>query len=413
MTKEGGHGWAVCVAALAVLAMTLGACTTTAPSESPPESESSPTPSERPLISTTGRLSWELVVQGLKQPTAFVDAGDGRFLITEQAGRVMIVEGGQLLDEPLLDLRQHVLAHGERGLLGITVHPDFASNGRYFLMFSNLDGHTEVREFGPDAVPRNGQNVGQPQPSGEPPKPPGNLLLLIPQYRVWHQGGDITFGPDGFLYVSVGDDGRQDYEPTDPREIKGAILRLDVDDEQAWRYAIPSDNPFAIEGGAPEVWDYGLRNPWRISFDLATGDLYIGDVGQTDFEEINRHPADMPGGLDFGWIRTEGNECREEGCDTDGITWPVVAYDHSEGDCAVVGGYMVRVEHALEGRYLYSDLCSGRIWSVDPNDPDSVELEMHTGYRISSFGRDAAGSIYVLAHFDNGRLFRIVDRVAP
>jgi glucose/arabinose dehydrogenase len=398
-------------ALLPVVATSLvaGACISTPPDPSGQSGETAPATSSRPIVSTAGRLSWEEVVQGLRQPTAFVDAGDGRFYVTEQAGRVRVIQDGTLLDEPLIDISDHVLAHGERGLLGIALHPDYAANGRYFLMYSNVDGHTELREYGPASEPRNGQNIGLPPPSGEPPAIPGKLLLLLPQYRIWHKGGDITFGPDGYLYVSVGEDGRQDYEPTDPRELRGVILRLDVDDDQAWRYAIPSDNPFAESGGAPEIWDFGLRNPWRMSFDRETGDLYIADVGQATYEEINRHPADQPAPLDFGWIRTEGPDCREEGCATEGITFPLVAYDHESGDCAVVGGYVVRTNHVLEGRYLYGDLCSGRVWSVDPDDPDSVELEMETGYRISSFGQDNAGNIYVLAHFENGRLFRIVE----
>ena len=280
----------------------------------------------------------------------------------EQAGRVRVIQDGKLLEEPLIDISEHVLAEGERGLLGITVHPDFATNGQYYLMYSDTDGHTEIRVYGPDIAPRNGQNIGDPPPSGEPPLIPGNLILMAPQYRVWHKGGDLHFGSDGYLYVSIGEDGRQDYEPTDPRQMKGAILRLDVDDEQAWRYAIPPDNPFAEADGAPEIWDYGLRNPWRFSFDSLNGDLYIGDVGQSTAEEINRHPASEPGGLDYGWIRTEGLECREPDCDTNGITWPIVSYGHDEGDCAIVGGYVVRVDgHPLEGRYLYADLCSGKI----------------------------------------------------
>jgi glucose/arabinose dehydrogenase len=384
---------------------TTGQAATPLPVTKPPTSEGS----QRPIISTEGRLSWDLVVQGLRQPTAMVDAGDGRFFVTEQAGVVRVIQDGELLEEPLIDIRQHVLAQGERGLLGITVHPDFATNGRYFLFYSNVHGHTELREYSPDYEPRNGQNIGMPPPSGEPPEIPGKLVLMAPQYRVWHKGGDLHFGSDGYLYVSIGEDGRQDYEPTDPREMKGAILRLDVDDEQAWRYAIPPDNPFAEEGGAPEIWDYGLRNPWRFSFDSENGDLYIGDVGQSTAEEINRHPASEPGGLDFGWIRTEGPECREPGCDTEGITPPLVSYGHDDGDCAIVAGYVVRTEHPLEGRFLYGDLCSGKIWSVDPEDPDDIVMEMNTGYRISSFGEDRNGAIYVLAHFDNGRLFRVTD----
>lgn len=174
------------------------------------------------------------------------------------------------------------------------------------------------------------------------------------------------------------------------------------------RYAIPPDNPFAEGGGAPEVWDYGLRNPWRFSFDRLTGDLWVGDVGQNDAEEINVHPSGAPGGLNFGWIATEGRECRLEGCDTEGITWPVVAYPHDDANCGVIGGYVVRTEHVLNGQYLFGDLCSGRIWSVDAEDPGEPTLQMETGYRMSSFGTDLDGRI-LLVHFHSGRVFRITD----
>jgi hypothetical protein len=347
-------------------------------------------PTSRPFVESGGAIALELVTDGIAQPTALADAGERGLLILEQVGRVRAIVDGELQPDPILDLSDRVLNDGERGLLGIALHPAFATNGRYFVTYSNLETDTELREFniadGPDAD--------------------GALLLEVRKDTVFHQAGALQFGPDGYLYAAIGDDGRQDTNRADPNSIYGTILRLDVDAD-AGAYAIPPDNPFADGGGAPEVWDYGLRNPWRFSIDSETGNLYIGDVGQNTAEEINIHPGDTPAPLDFGWIATEGNECREPGCDTAGITWPIVAYDHEEGDCGAIGGYVIRGDQPRTGHYLYGDLCSGRIWSLPVDEPGDPILEIESGLRISSFGIDAAGTVYVLVHYGNGALYRI------
>ncbi|MBA2487792.1 MAG: PQQ-dependent sugar dehydrogenase [Chloroflexi bacterium] len=343
-----------------------------------------------PSVGSDGPLGLVLVADHIDLPTALADAGDQRLFVTEQAGRVRVIANGMLQPDPVLDLTDRVLNDGERGLLGIALHPRFGRNGRYFLTYSNLDGDTELREF----------DVGGPVDAE------GTLLLEAPKETVNHQAGALAFGPDGYLYASLGDDSRQGFDRADPASINGTILRLDIDTTSGG-YAIPPDNPFVDGGGRPEVWDYGLRNPWRFSFDPLTGDLYIGDVGPTNVEEIDRHPAGTPGGLDFGWIATVGDSCREPGCDTAGITWPLVTYGHGEGDCGVIGGYVIRADQARQGRYLYGDLCSGRIWSLAAGEPGDPVLEIDSGLRLSSFGIDSAGTIYVLVHYRNGSVYRV------
>lgn len=371
---------------LCAIALLVTACSSglVAPSARPPAATSVPS------VGSEGPLGLELVADHIDLPTALADAGDQRLFVLEQGGRVRVISDGHLLPDPILDLSDRVLNDGERGLLGIAVHPEFGTNGRLFLTYSNLEGDTELRVFeiedGVDAE--------------------GTLLLEIPKETVNHQAGALAFGPDGYLYASLGDDSRSGFDRADPSSIYGTILRLDVDTVPGG-YAIPPDNPFVDGGGRPEVWDYGLRNPWRFSFDTVTGDLYIGDVGPTNIEEINVHPAGTPGGLDYGWIATLGDACREEGCDTSGITWPTMTYGHGDGDCGVIGGYVIRSEQARQGHYLYGDLCSGRIWSLPVDQPGEAALEIDSGLRISSFGIDSAGTIYVLVHYRNGSVYRV------
>ncbi len=375
---------------LTAIVLLITACSPTVPGGSASEASRPPAPTSIPSLSSGGPLGLDLVVDGIAKPTALADAGDQGLWVLEQVGRVRAIVDGRLQSDPILDLSDRVLNDGERGLLGIALHPQFATNGRYFLTYSNLETDTELREF----------NVNDDVTSE------GILLLEVPKDTVFHQAGALEFGPDGYLYASIGDDGRQGSDRADPDSIYGTILRLDVDAEPG-TYAIPPDNPFVGGGGAPEVWDYGLRNPWRFSFDSATGDLYIADVGQNTAEEVNLHPAGMPGGLDFGWIATEGNECREAGCDTDGVTWPIVAYGHEDGDCGVIGGYVIRAEQAGQGSYLYADLCTGRIWSLPVDEPGDPTLEIESELRISSFGVDSAGTVYVLVHYGNGSVYRV------
>lgn len=334
----------------------------------------------------------QLVVDGLSQPTAMAELPDGRMLVTEQGGRVRVIRNGVLEADPLLDLSDRVLNSGERGLLGIVLHPEVADNGRYFVMYSDVQTtDTELREFNLE-----GGSASE-----------GTLLLEIRKDSVFHHGGSMLFGRDGHLYVSIGDDGRQGNERADPNSLYGTVLRLDVDSTPG-AYAIPADNPFVNGGGAPEVWLYGLRNPWRMSMDSETGDLFIGDVGQNTAEEINVQRGGTPAGLDFGWSATEGAACRDEACDTAGVTWPSISYGHDNGDCGVIGGYVARGNQPLSGRYLFGDLCSGRIWSVDAAQPEpEPRVEIESGLRFSSFGLGADGTMYVLVHYSNGSLYRI------
>ena len=376
-----------------VICLLLTACGGAADDSQPPPSSSTVgLPTSVPTVAGT-EIRLELVVDGISQPTAMAELADGRILVTEQVGRVRVVRDDQLEAAPLLDLTDRVLNDGERGLLGIAVHPQIAKNGRYFLMYSNLETDTELREF----------NLAD-DSSAE-----GTLLLEIRKDTVFHHGGSMLFDEDGYLFVSIGDDGRQGNDRADPNSLYGTVVRLDVDSTPD-AYAIPPDNPFAEGGGRPEVWVYGLRNPWRIGMDTDTGDLFIGDVAQNTGEEINVLRANTPAGLDFGWSATEGNECRDDACDRDGITWPIVAYDHENGDCGVIGGYVARGEQPLSGRYLYGDLCTGRIWSIDAADPQpQPRLEIESGLRFSSFGLGADGAIYVLVHYSNGSLYLVTE----
>jgi hypothetical protein len=366
-----------------VLALLVTACG--GPIAPPPSVSPGAAASRAPGAESTGALRLELVVEGIDRPTALADAGDKGLYVTELTGRVRVISDGRLQGEPRLDLRDRVLIGGERGLLGIALHPDFATNDRMFVSYTNLDGHTELHEFGPNG---------------------DTLLLTIPQKIKFHQAGDLSFGPDGYLYMSIGDDGRGVKQRLRPDELYGTIVRLDVD-SVAGGYAIPDDNPFVAGGGLPEIWDYGFRNPWRFSFDHSTGDLWVGDVGASNNEEINLHPGGTPGGLDFGWAATAGMGCRESGCDKRGVTWPTAVYDHEDGYCGVIGGYVMRASEVLDGHYVYGDLCSGHIWSLPPDEPRKPAVQIESDLRISSFGRDAAGSIYVLVHWENGRVYRL------
>jgi glucose/arabinose dehydrogenase len=372
-----------------VLCLALAACSSTDPS---PSASRTPIPTTIPTIDSGGPISLELVADGIAQPTSLAEAPDGSLLVTEQAGRIRVIRDGTLDPEPMLDLTDRVLNDGERGLLGMALHPAFEDNGRFFVMYSNRDTtDTELREF----------NVEDGQQAD------GTLLLEIRKDSVFHHGGSMQFGLDGYLYASIGDDGKQGNDRADPASLYGTVIRVDVD-QSPGELAIPPDNPFADGGGRPEVLVYGLRNPWRIGIDAETGDLFIGDVGQNTAEEVNVRRAGASGAVDFGWSATEGLDCRDETCDTDGVTWPLVAYDHSGGECGVIGGYVLRGEQPLAGRYVYGDLCTGRIWSIDAADPEPApRLEIESGLRLSSFGLGNDGTVYALVHFMNGAVYRV------
>ena len=345
--------------------------------------------------------------RGLAQPlqVTYAPGDTERIFIVEQVGRVRVGEGGVLRPEPLLDLRGEVSTASERGLLGLAFHPRFQENGFVYVNLTNRRGDTEVRRYRVD--PR----TYRADPASM------RLILSIPQPAANHNGGMMAFGPDGYLYIATGDGGRAG-DPWGNAQnlgsLLGKILRIDVD--RGDPYAVPADNPFAGGGGRPEIWAYGLRNPWRFSFDRATGDLYIADVGQNRWEEVNRQPAGSAGGENYGWNRLEGNHCypRGEECDRTGLTPPIAEYAHDRsGGCSVTGGYVYRGREvpALAGWYLYGDYCSGTIWGFDTRSlvegvsPEPSEL-LQTNALISSFGEDAQGEVYITDQ-RSGTVFKV------
>jgi glucose/arabinose dehydrogenase len=329
------------------------------------------------------------VVTGLNRPT-FVTSppDDARLFILEQQGTIRIVEGGDLLDEPFLDITDITSRDAnERGLLGLAFHPDYEENGYFFIDHTNSEGDTNVARY---------------EVSGEDPNRADassrEVVLEIEQPFGNHNGGMVAFGPDGYLYIGMGDGGSSgdpEENGQNPNTLLGTLLRINVDQVP---YSIPPDNPFGDgQDGRPEVWAYGLRNPWRFSFDRETGDLYIADVGQNAYEEINFQPADSEGGQNYGWDVYEGRH-RYEGEEIEGTTFPVVEYGRSDG-CSVSGGYVYRGEELpeLDGLYLYGDYCQGTIWWLEQGD-DGWEngVFQYTDFDITSFGQDASGELYVV-----------------
>lgn len=342
-------------------------------------------------------VSLQPVTSGLSQPTSIAHAGDARLFITQKNGIVRIWDGSTLLATPFLDVSAIVSTTNEDGLLSIAFHPDYASNGRFFIDYVNLAGDIVVAEYTVSANP----NVAN--PSGTP-------IITIPhQPATNHNGGQIAFGPDGYLYVAIGDGGTGGAPAQDNTDLLGTIIRIDVDSGSP--YVSPPDNPFfGANPGRDEIWVYGLRNPWRFSFDRLTGDLFIADVGQEVTEEIDFQPASSAGGENYGWPHTEGSNCYSppSGCTTAGITFPIIEYGHGSGDCSVTGGYRYRgAQPYLAGKYIYADFCTGRVWAATLSGSAwSSQLIADATFLIATMGEDAAGEVYV-AGYNNGTLYRI------
>jgi glucose/arabinose dehydrogenase len=351
------------------------------------------------------------VVDGLERPIGLTHAGDGsgRLFVNEQAGRVLIIEpDGAIADEPFLDIRDRVSDRAnEQGLLGLVFHPDFAENGRLFVHYTGAGGETVLAELAASG--------GVADPDSE------QVLLRIDQPAGNHNGGQLAFGHDGLLYLALGDGGGggdQFGNGQNPFTLLGTILRLNV--SQPGEYAIPDDNPFADGAeGAPEIWAWGLRNPWRFSFDGETGDLFIADVGQSAWEEINRQPADSAGGENYGWPVLEGSHCfREADCDRDPYVGPIAEYANDAVNCSVTGGYVHRGpgHPALNGSYLFGDYCSGFVFLMTPDElagavpdePLEPRVVAESGARISAFGQDEDGEVFVVDH--GGAVYRITAR---
>lgn len=340
-------------------------------------------------------VEWVPVVGGLDDPIFLTSpAGDPRLFVAEQSGAIRVIENGELRPTPFIDLGSQVRNGGERGLLGVAFHPAYAANGYVFVHYSDNNGDTQVDRY----------TVSSADPNVLSPATRLPVLHLAQPYSN-HNGGMIAFGPDGMFYLALGDGGSGG-DPLNsgqtPTTWLGSILRLDVDATSP--YGIPSDNPFvgSPSAGAPEVWAYGLRNPWRFSFDVASGRVYIGDVGQNAYEEIDVEAVD-DAGLNYGWNTMEGNSCYDSAsCDMTGLALPKVVYDNPGDGCAVVGGYVYRGSAIpeLQGHYFYSDACAGwlRSFAYD-NGRVSNEREWGVGQLggVRSFGVDADGELYIMA----------------
>jgi glucose/arabinose dehydrogenase len=335
-----------------------------------------------------------------------------RQFIVEQGGRVLVLKNDVLLPTPFIDVSGSVSCCGERGLLGMAFAPDYETSGRFYLSFTNGSGHSEIRRY---------TVSGNPDVANQS----GALVLSVNQPYSNHNGGHIAFGPDGYLYFGLGDGGSGG-DPDDNAEDLGTLLgkmvRIDVN---APTYTIPASNPFVGIPGLDEIWSYGLRNPWRWSFDRATGDLYIADVGQGAWEEVNVRPGSSGGGENYGWDLYEGNACYEGPCTgQSGLTFPALVYNHSQG-CSVTGGYVYRGCRMpdLRGTYFYSDICTpfiktfrGVSGGTAQNQQDrTADLAPGAGLTIggvSSFGEDARGELYIVDYgggsAGQGEVYRIV-----
>ncbi|OQW35678.1 MAG: hypothetical protein A4E19_21550 [Nitrospira sp. SG-bin1] len=340
-----------------------------------------------------------IVTDGLENPLFLTHAGDGsgRLFIVEQAGRIRVLDGRALLSAPFLDITNNVLSGGERGLLGLAFHPDYRRNGRFFVNYTRKpDGATVVSEYrrGATAISASQEE---------------RILLTVAQPYANHNGGMIAFGPDGHLYIGLGDGGsRGDPEnrAQNPAHLLGKILRIDVDHDLP--YAIPTDNPFARGGGRPEIYALGLRNPWRFSFDSKTGTLWVADVGQYKWEEIDL----VVRGGNYGWRMMEGTQCFHPStdCHTTTFSLPVSEYFHDKGRCSITGGYVYRGQSVpdLVGTYLYGDFCSGEIFAYQTGDRVNEPRQLlKSSLHIASFGEDAAQELYVLDH--KGGVYRLAS----
>lgn len=345
------------------------------------------------------------ISSGFERPLAVTNTGeDARLFVVEQTGRIRIVEAGQVLSTPFLDVSAKISTGGERGLLSVTFHPDYANNGRFFINYTDRSGNTVIAEYRVSADPNVADAASE------------RVLLTFEQPYANHNGGQLAFGTDGYLYIGTGDGGAAN-DPLnagqDLSTLLGKLLRIDVDNGDP--YAIPEDNPFVGQDGArAEIWAYGLRNPWRFSFDRDTGDLFIADVGQNAYEEVNFQPASSTGGENYGWRVTEGAHCFDpaDGCDTAGITMPIMEYSHRSGaGRSITGGYRYRggAVSTLQDAYVFGDFVSGNIWASTFTGESWATVQLFdTNYAIAAFGQDAAGELYVV-DYNSGTLYRFSE----
>ena len=357
-----------------------------------------------PTALVSGQLTVTRVTGGLSSPLGVTHAGDGsgRLFVVERDGRVRVVKGGRVTGT-FLDLRGPVSAGGERGLLNVAFHPNFETNRLLYVYYTRSGGDIVISRLtanaGRTSVPASSEQV---------------LLTIDHSEFSNHNGGSMAFGPDGYLYLGTGDGGGAGDPLNNGQDITGEllgkILRIDVNGTGAGpfnRYAIPADNPFVGRSGDDEIWAYGVRNPWRISFDRTTGNLFIADVGQGRREEVNRQVASSNGGLNYGWSVMEGTLCYPSGnsCNKTGKVLPAAQYGHDLG-CSITGGHVYRGAHRdLQGLYVYGDFCSGRIWTMRENGSGET-VRRDTSLNISSFGESESGELFVTDL--NGVLYRVI-----
>lgn len=358
------------------------------------------------IVNNAVSLTATRVLAGLTRPVDLQSAGgsDCRLFVVEQAGRIKVVKSGAVVSTPFLDISARLVSGGERGLLGLAFHPRYAENGRFFVNYTNRDGDTHISEF--RASPASGDTA---DPGSE------KRLLFVAQPFSNHNGGGLAFGPDGFLYIALGDGGSGGDPQGNGQRLDthlGKILRIDID--SASPYAVPRDNPFVSRSGAlPEIWSFGLRNPWRFAFDKATGEMIIADVGQGAVEEISL--GSRRGGENFGWNTTEGSACFRpfSGCGTGGLTLPISEYRHPAGR-SITGGYVYRGRRMpfLHGTYFYADYVEpGFIRSFRLQNGTATEARDRNGElggglnNVTSFGLDADGEMYIVDH--DGEIYRI------
>jgi glucose/arabinose dehydrogenase len=362
-------------------------------------------------VSAVAGVEWPEVelsthITGLDRPAHVTHAGDGsgRLFIVEQLGRIRIFHEGVLLPAPFLDINERVRCCGERGLLSVAFPADYVVTGFFYVNYTDKTGQTIVARYGTSA------NANLADPGSE------QVLLTIHQPYGNHNGGQLAFSPiDGYLYIGMGDGGSAGdplNKGQDTASLLGKMLRIDVS-PSANPYLVPPTNPYTQTAGyRDEIWALGLRNPWRFSFDALTGDLYIADVGQGEWEEIDYQPASSPGGENYGWRIMEGAHCYEPvNCDTSGLVLPIAEYDHSLG-CSVTGGVVYRGQlyPRMQGIYLYGDYCSGRVWGLRRQEGTwQNALLVDTPHQIVSFGRDEAGYAYLVDY--GGTIYRLEDNV--
>ncbi|MBA3578465.1 MAG: PQQ-dependent sugar dehydrogenase [Gemmatimonadaceae bacterium] len=351
-------------------------------------------------------LALQPIATGLSSPVHLASPpNDSRLFIVEQPGRIRVVQNGQLLATPFLDITAKVLDGGEQGLLSVAFHPQYATNRHFYVYYTDNNGDILIERYTATSASSNTADPASASPIIGIPHP-GNSN---------HNGGQLAFGPDGFLYIGTGDGGSGNDPPNNAQNrnvLLGKILRLDVNPASQAAYSIPQTNPFVDQPGTRgEIWAYGLRNPWRFSFDRGSSTIFIGDVGQNSREEIDA-VALTPSGRNFGWKIMEGSQCRGLlPCNQSGLTLPVHEYPTSDGNCAVTGGFVYRgtAVPQIAGVYFFSDYCKGELRSFRLVSGDATELKVwpiSTGATITSFGEDASGELYLISH--GGAVSKIV-----